>query len=65
MCVCQEDGIGSRRGAVLHESAANGGSFGLALPGELSQVRLQNVFETVKIFKCMILPNSCLINDIS
>ncbi len=41
MCVCQEDGIGSRRGAVLHESAANGGSFGLALPGELSQVRLK------------------------
>lgn len=48
MCVCQEDGIGSRRGALLHESAANGGSFRLALPGELSQVRLQNWFEIVK-----------------
>lgn len=37
ICVFQEDGIGSRRGAVLHESAAHGGSFGLALPGEMSR----------------------------
>lgn len=36
VCVFQEDGVGSRRGAVLHESAAHGGSFGLALPGEMS-----------------------------
>lgn len=48
MCVCQEDVIGSRRGAVLHESAAHGGSFGLALPGEISQVRLQNWLKLCK-----------------
>lgn len=42
MCVCQEDGIGTRRGAFLHESAAHGGTFGLALPGEISRVRHQN-----------------------
>lgn len=39
MCVFQEDGTGSRRGAVLHESAAHGGSFGLAVPGEISRFK--------------------------